>query len=145
MFIKEGYVMNKIGEYMSAPILTTSPDKFACDAIDKMFENKVSALLVEKKGEYVGIFTKTDWMHLVLSEQCDPNSKVKVSAIMAAPIITVDKNETLAKASILLEECNIRHIAVTESDEVVGMLSVHDLERYYHQLHEKDYTALSGV
>jgi CBS domain-containing protein len=141
----EGHIMSKIVDYMSKPVLTTSPDIRACDAIDKMFENKVSALLVEQNGEYIGIFTKSDWMHLVLSEQCDPKSIIKVSAIMAAPIITVDKNETLAKASILVEENNIRHIAVTEGDEIVGMLSVNDLERYYHQLHEKDYTALSGV
>ena len=137
--------MSKIGDYMSKPVLATSPDKIACDAIDKMFENRVSALLVEKNGEYIGIFTKTDWMHLVLSEQCEPNCHIKVSALMAAPIVTVDKNETLARASILIEDNNIRHIAVTEGGKIVGMLSVNDLERYYHQLHEKDYTALSGV
>ena len=137
--------MSRIGDYMSKPVFATSPDIIACDAIDKMFENRISALLVEQNGEYIGIFTKTDWMHLVLSEQCEPNSLIKVSALMAAPIVTVDKNETLAKASTLIEENNIRHIAVTEVGKIVGMLSVSDLERYFHELHEKDYTALSGV
>jgi len=141
----EGQIMSKICDYMSKPVLATSPDTFACDAIDKMFENNVSALLVKQNGECIGIFTKTDWMHLVLSEQCDPRSRIKVSAIMVAPIVTVDKKETLARASILFEDNNIRHIAVTEGGEIVGMLSVNDLERYYHQLHEKDYTALSGI
>ena len=46
------------------------------------------------------------------------------------------KNETLAKASILIEENNIRHIAVTEDGKIIGMLSVNDLEKYYHHLHE---------
>ena len=141
----EGHVMSRIGDYMSKPVFATSPDIIACDAIDKMFENRISALLVEQNGEYIGIFTKTDWMHLVLSEQCEPNSLIKVSALMAAPIVTVDKNETLAKASTLIEENNIRHIAVTEVGKIVGMLSVSDLERYFHELHEMDYTALSGV
>ena len=75
-------------------------------------------------------------MHLSLRGECDPNA-VKVSSIMSSPIITVDKNETLAKASILIEENNIRHIAVTEDGKIIGMLSVNDLEKYYHQLHEK--------
>lgn len=141
----EGHIMSKICDYMSKPVLSTSPDIFACDAIDKMFENNVSALLVKQNGKHIGIFTKSDWMYLVLSEQCDPKSIIKVSAIMASPIITVDKNETIAKASILIEECNVRHIAVTEGGEIVGMLSVNDLERYYHDLHEKDYTALRCV
>lgn len=127
--------MSKIGDYMSTPVLTTSPDILACDAIDRMFENKVGALLVEKNAEYIGIFSRIDWMHLVLRGECDPKV-VKVSLIMSSPIITVDKNESLAKASILIEENNIRHIAVTEDGKIIGVLSVRDLEKYYHQLHE---------
>ncbi len=129
--------MSKISEYMSTPVLTTDPDILASDAIDKMFENKVGALLVEKNGEYIGIFSRIDWMHLVLRGECDPKI-VKVSSIMSSPIITVDKNETLAKASVLIEENNIRHIAVTEEGKIIGMLSVRDLEKYYHHLHEKE-------
>ena len=79
--------MSKIGDYMSTPVLTTSPDTLAFDAIGKMFENKVGALLVEKNGEYIGIFSKIDWMHLSLRGECDPNA-VKVSSIMSSPIIT---------------------------------------------------------
>jgi signal-transduction protein with cAMP-binding, CBS, and nucleotidyltransferase domain len=133
----EGLVMSKISDYMSAPVLTTDPDILASDSIDKMFENKVGVLLVEKNGEYVGIFSRIDWMHLVLRGECDPKV-VKVSSIMSSHIITVDKNETLAKASILIEENNIRHIAVTEDGKIIGMLSVRDLEKYYHHLHEKE-------
>ena len=129
--------MNKIGDYMSTPVLTTNPDTFAFEANGKMFENKVGALLVKENEEYVGIFTKIDWMHLVLRGESDSNV-VKVSLIMSSPIITVDKNETLAKASILIEENNIRHIAVTEEGKIIGMLSVNDLEKYYHQLHVKE-------
>ena len=129
--------MSKIGDYMNTPVLTTNPDTSAFGAIGKMFENKVGTLLVEKNGEYIGIFSKIDWMHVVLRGECDPNA-VKVSSIMSSPIITVDKNETLAKASILIEENNIRHIAVTEEGKIIGMLSVNDLEKYYHQLHEKE-------
>ncbi len=129
--------MSKISDYMSAPVLTTDPDILASDAIDKMFENKVGALLVEKNGEYIGIFSRIDWMHLVLRGECDPKA-VKVSSIMSSPIIKVDKNETFAKASVLIEENNIRHIAVTEYGKIIGMLSVRDLEKYYHHLHEKE-------
>jgi signal-transduction protein with cAMP-binding, CBS, and nucleotidyltransferase domain len=71
----------------------------------------------------------------VLRGECDPKV-VKVSSITSSPIITVNKNESLAKASILIEENNIRHIAVTEDGKITGMLSVRDLEKYYHHLHE---------
>ncbi len=127
--------MSKIGDYMSTPVLTTSPDTLAYDAVGDMCEKQVSALLVEQNGEYIAIFSRIDWIHQVLRGECDPKV-VKVSSIMSSPIITVDKNETLAKASILIEENNIRHIAVTEEGKITGMLSVNDLEKYYHQLHE---------
>jgi signal-transduction protein with cAMP-binding, CBS, and nucleotidyltransferase domain len=133
----EGLVMSKISDYMSAPVLTTDPDILASDSIDKMFENKVGALLVEKNGECIGIFSRIDWMHLVLRGECDPKI-VKVSSIMSSPIIKVDKNETFGKASVLIEENNIRHIAVTEYGKIIGMLSVRDLEKYYHHLHERE-------
>jgi signal-transduction protein with cAMP-binding, CBS, and nucleotidyltransferase domain len=133
----EGLVMSKISDYMSAPVLTTDPDILASDSIDKMFENKVGALLVEKNGECIGIFSRIDWIHLVLRGECDPKT-VKVSSIMSSPIIKVDKNETIAKASVLIEENNIRHIAVTEYGKIIGMLSVRDLEKYYHHLHERE-------
>jgi CBS domain-containing protein len=127
--------MSKIAEYMSTPVLTTSPDTLAFDVIGEMIENKVGALLVEQNAEYIGIFSKIDWVHLVLRGECDPNV-VNVSSIMSSSIITIDKNETIAKASLLIEENNIRHLAVTEDGKIIGMLSVSDLEKYYHQLHE---------
>lgn len=44
----EGRVMSKTGDYMSTPVLTTSPDTLAYDAVEKMCGNQVSALLVEQ-------------------------------------------------------------------------------------------------
>jgi len=128
--------MSKVLDYMSFPVLTVRPNAYARDATEKMRENKVSALLVEENEKYVGVITKTDWIHMVLSEECDPYT-IEVSTIMASPIITVDKNETLAKASALIEEHNVRHLAVTEKGDIIGMLSVKDLERYYCQMHDK--------
>ena len=63
--------MSEVKKYMSTRIFSTSPDKYAYEAVDEMYKNKVSALLVKEGGEYVGITTKTDWMFLVLKGECD--------------------------------------------------------------------------
>ena len=136
--------MSKISDYMKAPVLTISLKSYARNAIEAMHENQVSALLVEENGKYVGVITKTDWIHMVLSEECDPNT-IEVSAIKASPIITVDKNKTMAQASVLMEEHNIRHLAVTDKGNIIGMLSVKDLERYYCYLHDKEGVAQYGL
>ncbi|MZG30191.1 MAG: CBS domain-containing protein [Nitrospinae bacterium] len=128
--------MNSIYEHMSSPVLFIGSELKAKDGIAKMIKNNISSLLVKKNGKYVGILTKTDWVDMVIKEVCDPNT-VKVSETMVNPIIKIDMNETMAKASSLFEERYIRHLAVTRNDEIVGILSVKDLEKYYCQLHDK--------
>lgn len=128
--------MSKVGKYMSTQIFSTSPDKYAYEAVDEMYKNKVSALLVKEGGEYVGIITKTDWMFLVLKGECDPKA-VKISSVMTKIANTIDENQTIAEACTIIETKKIRHVPVTRNDKIVGMFSVKDLEKYYLQLHKK--------
>ena len=129
--------MSKICEHMSSPVVTVSPKSYAKNAIDEMCNHKVSSLLVKENGNYLGVFTKTDWVNTVLNKEHDPTT-VAVSTVMARPIVTVDQNETMAAASALIEEHDIRHLAVTGNGEIIGMLTVKDLERYYCLLHKRN-------
>ena len=121
---------------MSTIIYSTSPGTYAHEAIDKMYKNKISALLVETKGEHTGMFTKTDWMILVLKGECDPKT-IKVSEIMTELKHTLDISQTISEASAMIETNRIRHIPVKENGKIVGMFTVKDLEKYYLQMHRK--------
>jgi len=121
---------------MSTQIFSIRPDKYAHEAVDKMYENKVSAILVKEGEKYVGIITKTDWMFLVLKGECDPKA-MKVSAVMTKIANTIDEKQTIAKVCSIIETKKIRHVPVTRDGEIVGMFSVKDLEKYYLQLHKK--------
>jgi signal-transduction protein with cAMP-binding, CBS, and nucleotidyltransferase domain len=129
--------MTKIGPFMSTPVLTTSPDTLASEAMAKMLENKISALLIKKNEEWVGIFTKSDWMRKVVKGDGNVSSE-KVDSVMTKKIVTVERSESLAKATLLMEEHRIRHLAVTDKGEIIGILSVKDLEKYYRQLHDRE-------
>ena len=128
--------MSKVSEFMSTIIYSTSPGTYAHEAIDKMYKNKISALLVETKGEHTGMFTKTDWMILVLKGECDPKT-IKVSEIMTELKHTLDISQTISEASAMIETNRIRHIPVKENGKIVGMFTVKDLEKYYLQMHRK--------
>ncbi len=128
--------MTKVGECMSTTLYSTTPDKNAYEALDEMYQNKVNALLVKENGEFVGIFTKTDWMILALKGECDIKT-VKVSTLMTDIKCTIDKNQTIAEASALMEQGKVRHLPVTENGKIVGMFSVKDMEKYYLSLHKK--------
>jgi CBS domain-containing protein len=123
----EEFVMIQVGDHMSSPVLSINPDAYAFDAVGEMYQKNVGTFLVEANGEYVGIFTKTDWIHKFLKEAGNHDA-IKVSEMMTAPIITVERDEPIAKASELMKENNIRHIAVTDKGKIVGIVSVKDLE-----------------
>ena len=121
---------------MSTQIFSISPDRFAYEAVDHMYENKVSALLVKEYEKYIGIITKTDWMFLVLKGECDPKA-MKISSVMTKIVNTIDENQTISEVCNIIESKKIRHVPVTRNGEIVGMFSVKDLEKYYLQLHKK--------
>ena len=128
--------MSEVSKYMSTQIFSISPDKFAYEAVDQMYENKVSAILVKEGEKYIGIITKTDWMFLVLKGECDPKA-MKVSTVMTKISNTIDENQTISEVCNIIETKKIRHVPVTRNGEIVGMFSVKDLEKYYLQLHKK--------
>ena len=128
--------MTQVSKYMSNQIFSIGPEKYAHDAVDKMYENKTSSILVKEIEKYVGIITKTDWMFLVLKGECDPKA-MKVSDVMTKILNTIDEKQTIAKVCNIIETKNIRHVPVKRDGEIVGMFSVKDLEKYYLQLHKK--------
>ena len=122
--------MTGVASYMSSPVQFIHPDKNFHEALVKMYEHNIGALLVIEGDKYVGIFTKTDSFHRVFKKDSE-SAKIRVSDIMTTHIITIDKDQQLEKASNLMNENKIHHIAVTDNDEIVGILSSKDLERYY--------------
>ncbi|GJL79979.1 MAG: histidine kinase [Nitrospinaceae bacterium] len=128
--------MNKVGDHMSTTLYSVSPGEYAHEAVSKMYNNNIGALLVKEGEDYVGMFTKTDWMLLVLRGENDPKAIV-VSAVMTELRYTIDGGQTVAEACVIMEKNHIRHLPVTKDKKIVGMFSVKDLEKYYLQLHKK--------
>jgi CBS domain-containing protein len=46
---------------------------------------------------------------------------------MSYPLIQIDINHTIRDASRLMAEKRIRHLAITDENKIVGLLSVRDL------------------
>ena len=120
----------EIGDYMISPVLSISPDTSAQEAAQLMESKHVGSLLVKDGDTFVGIITETDLTRKILAQGLrDTNPSVR--EIMNAPLITLDCHEPIVNANQLMSLHGIRHIAVTDNDEVVGVLSVKDLIHYY--------------
>ena len=95
-------------------------------AAQTMAEKRIGSLLVLAAGEMVGIMTETDVVRKVIASHL-PASSTHVGAVMNYPLIQIDLSRTVRDASQLMAKERIRHLAVTEDNTVVGLVSVRDL------------------
>lgn len=121
-------VYRPLSVLMRTTIETIASERTVLEAAQTMAEKRIGSLLVLEAGEMVGIVTETDVVRKGLASQLPANS-TKVGSVMNYPLIQIDINRTVRDASRLMAEQRIRHLAVAESNKIVGLLSVRDLVR----------------
>ena len=121
--------MDEVGEFMSSPVLRMDSEGSVQDAAILMEKSHVGSLIVEKHGDDVGIITERELSQKVLAKGGNPE-EMKVSDIMAS-IQSMDRYMPIEEANQYMDKNKIRHLAVTDDDKIVGILSVKDLVAYY--------------
>jgi signal-transduction protein with cAMP-binding, CBS, and nucleotidyltransferase domain len=119
-----------IGDLMSSPMLSIDSGLTVQEAAQQMHAKNVGAFLVRKGKEYVGIIAEADLTRKVVALGLN-NETTSVSFVMTKPIFSMDRYVPIEEAEDFMKQNKVRHLAVTEEDEVVGMLSVKDLVAYY--------------
>ena len=112
-----------IDELMNPLVMKATPHQSVGHVRKVMADNKVSAMpIVDTDGAPVGIVTATDMLE-------EHNDASPVSKIMASPVYTVPRYDGPHIAARVMRNHHLHHVVVTESKEVVGMLSSFDLLR----------------
>ncbi|MEM5820999.1 MAG: CBS domain-containing protein [Candidatus Aenigmatarchaeota archaeon] len=117
----------KLKDIMTTKLQTIDENKSVYEAAKKM--KKVSSLLVKRRGKIYGIITDTDIVKRVVAKGLDPK-KVKVKDIVSTPLITLDENEDVRKASYVMMKRGIKRIVVTRNGKVVGIVTATDIARH---------------
>ncbi len=120
---------DEVGEYMSSPVLRIDSAASVQEAAILMEKAHVGSLIVEKYGDDLGIITEKELTQKVLAKGVDPE-ELNVSEVMA-PIQSMDRYMPIEEANKYMHKKKIRHLAVTDDDKIVGMLSVKDLVAYF--------------
>jgi len=89
------------------------------DVLKALQERKVSGLPVVKKGEVVGMITRTD---LLKNREED-----QLALVMSRNPITVSPDSTLVEAAKLLYKHEIRRLPVVEDKKLVGIITIADI------------------
>jgi len=119
-------VYRPLSVLMQKAIETIGSDETAMAAAQRMADKHIGALFVIEADELVGIITEGDLVRKLLAYQLDPEA-MRVGALMNSPLLDIDINRTIRDASERMAAKRIRHLAVTEHEKVVGVLSIRDL------------------
>ena len=100
------------------------------DAIAKMVEGNVGALLVNEDGRLAGIVTERDYLRRVTLEGRDERT-TPVREIMSPELVYVGPDATIDECMAIMTERRIRHLPVlADGREVVGIVSIGDLVKF---------------
>jgi CBS domain-containing protein len=92
--------------------------------------------IVLKGGKPVGIITERDIVNRVLARDLDP-SRTKVEEVMSSPLIGVDPDDDLVKASERMREKNVRKLVVMRDEIAYGILTAKDIAQHLRDYVEK--------
>ncbi|HKO90676.1 MAG TPA: CBS domain-containing protein [Polyangiaceae bacterium] len=96
------------------------------DAITKMVEQNVGALLVMDGQRACGILTERDYLRKVAV--CGRASRTtRVEEIMSSGLISVEPDTAIEACMELMTSNRIRHLPVFEDNQLAGILSIGDI------------------
>ena len=107
-------------------LFTISPDETVFDAIVRMAEKNIGALLVMSGERLVGVVSERDYTRKVALKG-KSSRETRVGDIVTTPVISVSPTHTIEQCMRLMTENRVRHLPVLEGDEVIGIVSIGDL------------------
>jgi CBS domain-containing protein len=122
--------MQKIQELLDskgeAEVQMVSPDDTVFDAVTRMVELRIGALLVWENNVIVGIITERDYLRFI-TVQGRTARTTPVKELMTPKVIYVTPETSLDEVMSIMTEKRIRHIPVLDEGRLRGIVSIGDV------------------
>jgi CBS domain-containing protein len=106
-----------------------SPDAPVFEAVLRMSQARVGALLVLESGKLRGIISERDYARKIVLAGRSSNDTL-VREIMTHPVITVAPTATVDECMQLMTNHRIRHLPVLDEQRIAGVISTGDLVQW---------------
>jgi len=128
-----------VGERMSHPIISISPDMPVHDALDMFKRERIRRAPVVNEGKLVGIVSDKDLLNaspspatsLSIWEMNYLLSKITVSEVMTKKVLTVAEDTPIEEAARIMADNKIGGVPVMRDGHVVGIITETDLFKIF--------------
>ncbi len=111
-------------------------DSSVANAIEKMVEHEIGALIVTEDGKPVGLVSERDvikcWTRIGYGSTSSAEGKrlfkdIKAREIMTGNLIVVESKDDLCYVMNIMIKNKIRHLPVVDAQQLIGVLSMRDV------------------
>ena len=120
----------RVLEGKGSEVLTIDADATVFDAIKRMVDANVGALLVTEHERVAGIVTERDYLRRVTLEG-RTEEETLVREIMTSPLVYVTPETSVEECMAVMTERRIRHLPVfREGRDLAGIVSIGDVVKF---------------
>jgi len=120
---------------------TIGADDRLFDAVRKLGEKRIGALLIMESGQIAGIMSERDVIYCLRDHGAEV-LEWPVSRVMSSPAITAEPTMDVLSALALMTQRRIRHLPVVAGGELKGIVSIGDLVKHRMERIEAEAEAL---
>ncbi len=121
-----------VRDYMSAPLVTFSPDMDVLRAIHLLLENQITgAPVLDKLGNIVGYLSETDCLQVAMDASYHEDWGGKVGELMTPEAMTVESDASILQVARIFRNTSIKSLPVMDENRLVGRITRSDVLRAF--------------
>ncbi|UCH75730.1 MAG: CBS domain-containing protein [Rhodospirillales bacterium] len=107
-------------------VCAVAPEDTVFDAIKKMADKNIGAVVVLEEGRLVGLFTERQYArNVILKGRSSPTTQVR--DVMQTEVVCARPQQTVEECMAVMTDKRVRHLPVLEDEQLIGIVSIGDL------------------
>jgi diguanylate cyclase (GGDEF)-like protein len=119
--------MTKIGDVMMTEVLTAQKQDTVLNMSERMHKHRMGAIIItDENNSPIGIVSERDIIRSLITYKENAINKL-AQDIMSTPVLTLEPDQDLETAFMLMALNTVRRIPITRDEKLVGIISYRDI------------------
>ncbi len=105
------------------------PENTVFEALQKMAEKDIGAVMVIENDRLLGMFTERDYARKIILKGYT-SKETKVGDFMTKAVYNISSDTSINDCMAIMTNKRIRHIPVCDKDKVIGIISIGDVVNF---------------